>query len=90
MHDLIFISFFLYRAVFQMCGDCQNGQAKELLNYELEVENTVLNPMNLILEVSSFKLILFLLEFFADLFCSFFLQLMFGDSHFIFLRKPTQ
>ncbi|CAE1314340.1 ARHGAP44 [Acanthosepion pharaonis] len=37
-------------AVFHMCGECQNGQAKELLNYELEVENTVLNPMNLILE----------------------------------------
>ncbi|GAB1600112.1 SH3 domain-binding protein 1-like isoform X3 [Argonauta hians] len=36
--------------VFQLCGECQNGQAKELLNYELEVETTVLNPLNLILE----------------------------------------
>ncbi|XP_029633381.1 SH3 domain-binding protein 1 isoform X3 [Octopus sinensis] len=36
--------------VFHLCGECQNGQAKELLNYELEVENTVLNPLNLILE----------------------------------------
>ncbi|CAI9720044.1 GTPase-activating 44-like isoform X3 [Octopus vulgaris] len=36
--------------VFHLCGECQNGQAKELLYYELEVENTVLNPLNLILE----------------------------------------
>ena len=41
-----------YRQMYQLCGDCQNTLAKNHLEYELDVENKVLEPIQSIVDVS--------------------------------------
>ena len=37
--------------MYQMCGDCQNSLAQQHLQYEIDVEKRVLEPLQAIVEV---------------------------------------
>ncbi|KAL5019118.1 hypothetical protein ScPMuIL_004840 [Solemya velum] len=41
--------------LFQLCGDCQNTCAKEMLQYELDLTNNILNPLQDVLDLNEFS-----------------------------------